>query len=799
MLRNLRYALRQHTRAPAVTAVAVVALGLGIGANSVCFTFINSLLLHPLPFRDLGSLVRVWQTYPQRGFTHDMVSAPDFLDWREQARSFAHLAAFSGWDANLTGVDEPERLEGFAVSADFFPALGMPPLLGRTFTRAEEQPGNNQVVILSHGFWQRRFASDPQIIGRTISLNGLHYAVVAVMPPDFDFPLSTDVWCPLLLGPEQRAVREARYLFVLGRLAPGHTLDQARAEMDSIAAGLASQYPRTNGGRGVRIQTIRSVINQVTDRFTMVLMAAAGFVLLLACANVANIQLSRVLSRQKEMALRATLGAGRWHVIRQMMTESALLAGAGAVAGLLLASWDISIFPATIPPEVFKWVPGMKHVKVDGTVLAFSAGLALLTAILCGIAPALQACRRVDLGEALKEGGRIAAGGERHPLRKALVAAEVALALLLLVAAGLMVKTFRGMMVFDLGYQPRHLLTLSTSLPAAHYGNPARVRAFYEQSVEHIGRLPQVIAAGSSGGDAMLSDFRVVGQPPREAREAPPGMQLVTGDYLTAMGIPILAGRAITSADGGAAPKPVAVISDSVARRYWGSTARALGGRFEARGYQFPVFTVVGVSGDLKEWFSKERQSTIYLPCALMPQFNASFAIRTRGNPADVAPAVREAIHKLDREQPVYDLTTGEKFLDAQTSGVRAAAGMMSVFAAIALLLAVTGIYGVVSYAVAQRTHEIGIRLALGAQPAGVLRMVILQALRIAAAGLAIGLVAAFLLTHAMASALYGVISLDVFTFAGFAVLLAAAAGFAAWLPARRATRIDPMQALRYE
>jgi putative ABC transport system permease protein len=798
MWQDFRYAFRVLMKSPALTTIAVAALALGIGANTVCFTTVNVILLRPLPFHDLGSLVQVWQTYPQRGYSHDMVSPPDFLDWRGRTRSFAHLSALTAWDANLTGVDEAERLQGFAVSHDFFPALGMPPLAGRTFSAAEEQPGKDQVVVISHGLWQRRFACDPHIAGKKISLNGLGYAVVGVMPLDFDFPLATDVWKPLAFSPAERDSRDSRYLAVLGRLKDSASVDQASAEMSSLTQALAAQYPRTNAGRGVRIQTIRSSINNVTDRFTLVLMAAAGFVLLLACSNVANIQLARTLTRQKEMALRMALGAGRRQIVRQMLAESLLIALAGGLLGLLLAAWDADASAKYIPPEVLRWVAGMKYMRVDRTVLAFNAAISMLTGILCGIAPALHAARQVNLVEALKSGGKIAVGGERHTVRRALVVAEVALALLLLVAAGLMVNTFRGIAVFDVGYDTRNLVTMNTSLPGARYATPAAARIYFDEAVERLSRIPGVKAAGGSAA-APLGDFRVEGQPPREAREPVPDLRLVAGDYFRAMGMPILYGRPIASADSGAAPQHVAVISESVARRYWKTPKLALGARILPAGANLPPLTVVGVTGDLKDWFRHAPWSTIYIPNALMPQAHLSLAIRTHGAPESVMLAAQRELHDLDRNQPLYDVTTGEQYMDAQTSGVRISAVMMAVFAGIALVLAVTGIYGIVSYTVAQRTHEIGVRLALGASPAGVLRLVVAQVLRVTLTGLLIGLAAALILTRVMASALYGVVSLDPSTFAAFALVLAFAAAAAAWFPARRATRIDPIQALHYE
>lgn len=795
---DLRYGARILFKTPGVTLVAVVALALGIGANTVMFTGVNAILLSPLPFEGLDRIVRVWDTDLKHGATRLMVSGADFLEWRDQSKSFEDIAAYRDWSVNLTGVDDPERLQGCAVLPSFFGVLGMPPQMGRVFSPSEEQPGNDQVVVISYGLWKRRFAADSKIVGKSLLLNGNPYVVTGVMPPDFDYPLGTEVWKPLAV--DGRNNRNARNLFVLARLKQDVSIGQARAEMSAIARRLARQYPVTNAYHGVRIRPVRESINKTPGRFVLILMTAAGFVLLLACANVANIQLARMTSRRKEMAVRATLGASRWRIGRQILVESLLLTGLGAGLALVVAVWGVDLTRASIPAQVYKWIHGLRHMELDGTVLAFTVGIATLASLLCGAVPALQVSRR-NLSETLKEGGRSTAlTGEQRSLRNPLVVAEVALALVLLVGAGLMVKVFRQVMSFDVGFNPQNLLTMSISLPGTKYREPDSIRAFYDRVLEQLRARPEVESAGATNsGSAAMQDFRIEGHPAPPLGESLPGVELVSSGYFAAMDIPVLRGRPILAQDGAAKGAPVAVISETVFHRYWQELEDPIGARIHIGGYGFPPLTVVGVAGDLKDWFSGERQPVVYLPDALTPEPSMMLVIRTRGDPTTFAGAARAQIASVDRDLPVYDVKTMEQSLNEQTSGVRLSAQMMGVFAVIALLLAATGIYGVMSYSVAQRSHDIGVRMALGAEAKDVLRLVLGQALKLAATGLAIGAGAAFALTRLMSSVLYGVVALDVFTFASFAFLLCGTALLAGYIPARRATKAGPMKALRYE
>jgi putative ABC transport system permease protein len=798
-VQDLRYGIRILTGSPAATVIAVLALGLGIGANACMFTSVQAVLLKPLPFEDLDSIVRIWDSDPKHGATYNMVSPADFVDWREQSRSFEHMGAFASWDANMTGVSDPERLQGYAVSPGFFFALGMQPLLGRSFWASEEIPGRDQVVVLSHGLWQRRFAGDRGILGKQIAIDGNNYDVVGVLPPDFDFPLGTDVWKPLALSAEQRNSRDGRILFVLGRLKRGVSAGQAGAEMEAISGRLAARYPQTNDGHGARVQRLRDVLNMVTDRFIIVLTAAAGFVLLLACSNVASIQLARTNSRVRELALRATLGAGRSRIARQLLVENILLAAMGAALGIAFAFWGLSLIRLGIPPQVYRWVAGLRNMRIDGTVLAFTAGVALLTGILCGIGPALQASRRRDLGETLKEGGRSTSSGGRQSLRKALVVAEVAMTLVLLVSAGMMVKAFQHMMTFDMGFNPKNLISMRQSLPATKYREASLVRSYYERVLENLRRVPDVTAVGAAGSDAQMTVFRVEGQAPALPGEPLPGMQLIAGDYFAAMGMKVTRGRPLTVRDEGPNPAHVAVVSEGVVRRWWKNSQDPIGTVIRVGRYDIPPLTVVGVVGDVKDWFTGAGQPTVYISSAHMPQLSMGLVARTNKDSGRTLSIARAQVQVVDPNQPVYDVKSMEQILNEQTSGVRMAAVMMSGFAVIALLLAVTGTYGIVAFSVSQRTQEFGIRMALGARSRDVLALVTGQAVRLTAFGLVIGACAAFGVAGLMSSVLYGIVSPDPLTFAGLSTVLAVSAVLAGYLPARRATKVDPIVALRCE
>jgi putative ABC transport system permease protein len=801
LLRDFRFAGRVLAKSPGATSVAVLALAVGIGVNASCFVWLDALVLHPLPYPNIERIMTLWETIPKLRAERDAVASANFLDWREQSRSFDEVAAYQPWDVNLTGVGDPERIQACLASPRFFALLGMKPALGRTFLNDEAEPARDGVVVLSHGFWQRRFASAPDAVGKQLSLGGRSYTVVGVMPADFDFPLATELWAPLTFANDEKSQRAVHNLLVLGRLKSGTPVAQARAEMETIAHRLEQQYPQTNEARSVKIVPVRELTNNVTDHFVMILVGAAAFVLLLACANVANLQLARATGRQQEMAVRAALGASRFRIARQLIVESIVIASLGGGLGLWLAIWNVDFQKSNVPEQVLKWVAGMRNLHIDANVVAFTLAASLVAGILCSlpsIGQLLFGKTTAGLAEALKEGGRTSSDGPgRSRLRSALVVAEVALALVLLVGAGLMVKTFQGMLAINAGFNPKNLLTMSVALPASQYRGNAQIAAFYDRALRGLESIPEVKAAGASGYFGTAEGLYIEGRPEPRPGEPRPTIRAVSEHYFQAIGIPIVEERSISRQDGAESPR-IALVSESVARHYW-PASDAVGRRIKLGNAQSPWLTVVGVCGDIKDWFTGEPQPAAYVPYPQTPQLSMQLLMRTVGDPMQIANAARAEVHDVDRNQPVYDLKSMEESISEQTSGVRSAAITMSTYAAIALLLAVTGIYAVIAYSVAQRTHEIGLRLALGAGHGDIVRMVVGQAFRLAAIGLAIGIPVAFILTRIMASALYGVVSVDALTFVAFTFALAAAALFAGYIPARRATRVDPVIALHHE
>ena len=798
LLHDIRFSIRVLTKSPGVTMVAVLALALGIGANAVTFSGVRALVLEPFPFHNLDRVVRVWDTDVKHGATMNMISTGDYLDWRAQSRSFEGLAAFNAWNGKLTENGEAERLEGAIVSPDLFMLLGVEPLLGRPFDRTAEQPGNESVVVLSYGLWQRRFGSDVRIVGRSISLDDRPYTVMGVMPHDFDFPAAAQLWVPLSFTPKSASNRDGRWLFVVGRLRDGVSIDQASADVEGVARRLGEIYP-ADREHGILIRRLREVTNLVTDRFVLIGFAAAGFVLLLGCANVTNIQLARATSRLKESAIRAAIGASGWRVARQLLIENVLLGCASSILGLILARWMLGLERASIPAQVYKWVSGLHNLEVNPSVLLFSAGAAMAAGVLCGLAPAWRAASQRSLPDSLKEGRGAGEGSRQGRLRVVLVVAEVALAAVLLVASGLLVGTFRRMAQLNVGFDPRNLLTMELTVPKGSR-EPEAVRQYFADVLRHVRALPQVraAAAGNTGGVA-INQFQITGQPPSRPGEEPPQLRLVTCGYFEAIGLPLVKGRYFTEQDVSQDPRTALIVSESVARRFWKSAGDPVGANATIRPYLFPSFTIVGVVRDTRDWFTNAPDMTVYVLNDEMPQWGLRLAVRTYGDPAKAIGPVRMQVQTVDRSEPIYDAKTMEQFFDEALSGVRLSTWMMGVFAAISLILSASGVYGVVSYSVARRTHEIGVRMALGAAAGEVRRHILAQALRPALIGTALGIAGALALTRLMSSALYGVVALEPATFAGVALMLAVAALVAAYVPARRASAIDPVSALREE
>ncbi len=801
-LQDARYGLRMLLKRPGFTAVAIITLALGIGANTAIFSVLNAVLLRPLPFKDPDRLVMVWETNAKYDIRTGVTSYAAFRDWKEQNQVFESMVASAGQSFNLTADDEPERVSGMRVSPEVFEFTGTKPVLGRGFLQEEEQPGRNRVVLLGHALWQRRFGSDPRVVGKPIILNAESYTVIGVLPPDFLTPSGwimarVDVLVPLVVSSE----RTSYYITVMARLKPGVTLAQAQSNMESIAAGLAEQYPDTNRGRGVNLVPAHEQVVGKTRGALMIFFGVVVFVLLIACVNVANLALARATSRQKEIAVRSALGASRSRLVRQLLTESIILAVAGGGAGLLLTMWGIDSLVAIIPDTV----PRAKEINIDGRVLGFTLVVSLLAGLVFGLVPALQASKP-NLNEALKEGGRSGwLGGGRNRIGSLLLVSEVALSLVLLIGAGLMIKSFIRLLNVAPGFDRQNTLTMLIALPRQKYGQSEQQRAFFQQLLERVGALPGVEAAGAVNSLPLSQSqegryFAVEGDT-RNVDEVDPGAgyRTVSPGYFRAMGIPLLTGRSFTERDAQGAPGAV-IINQEMARRFF-YDADPLGKRIKFSTREDARWSeVVGVVGDVRHHaLDQERNSEIYASYLQRPSGGMYLVARTASDSSGIASAIRDEVRAIDKDQPIDDINTMEQRLSASVAPRRFPMVLLSIFAAVALALASAGIYGVMSYSVTQRTHEIGVRMALGAQPADVLRLVVGQGVLLASIGVGAGLVSAVALTRLMSSLLFGVSPTDPVTFAAVSVLLAGVALGACFIPARRAAKVDPMVALRYE
>jgi len=787
---NLRFTLRSLRASPGYTFAAVLSLAIGIGANLCAFVSVNSIILHPFPFPDIDRVMLLGETSSKLGWHRDPVAPANYFDWKENSRSFASLSAVRPWDALLTGTGEPERVIAARVTADFFGTLGMAPATGRGFVDHECQPGADNVVVVSRAFQKSHVVS----LGQTVSLDGRASTIIGVMPDDFDFPLATEIWAPLAYNPEGKARRSGPELAVVGRLKPDATVERARGEMAVLAATLARRYPQSNDGRGISIEPIRQM-NEITSRFLVIILCAAGFVLLLACANIGNLQLARFTARQREFGLRAALGASRFRLIRQLLTECVAISAAGGVLGWVTGAWQLGIMKRSIPAEVLRWVAGLRNLRMDGTVLAFGFVISVAAGIACGLPSIYQLLRRRSserLNESLKEGGRGTVSGHAgNRARTILVSTEVALALVLLVGAGLMVRTFGRMMAFHTGTDPKGVLTLEvTPSPAVQTGQ------FYQRALAEMSTLSGIESAAISGG-VTAAQWEIEGRDKPGAGEPRPDRAAISSQYFQTMRIPMVAGRSIGEQDGPEATR-VVVLSQSLAHYYW-REASPLGQGIRLGGASSPWLTVVGVCGDVRDWFGGQNQPMAYVSYRQDPPPGVRFALRTARDPIASAVAARMAIRRVDANQAIYNVKSMEQIFAEQTSGVRSAAAVMSIDAGIALLLALMGAYSVSSFFVAQRTQEFGVRVALGASPRAIVRMVLAETARTSAAGLAVGMAAALALCVTMSHVLYGVVAIEPLTIGGLTAMLALAALVAAYLPARRATRIDPMIALRSE
>jgi putative ABC transport system permease protein len=803
---DLKYGARQLARAPGFTIVAVLTLALGIGANTAIFSVVHAVLLQPLPYSEPDRLLALAEADSSGPFPIT-TSFGTFQEWKARSSSFERMALHRGWSPTLLTREGPERLQARRVSAEFFSLLRVRPALGRDFQGDEDRPQQWRVVIVSHGLWERRFSADPELIGKTISLNGTAFIVVGVLPQEFrpvffsDAASPVELWAPLgYAAQDPFACRSCRHLQAVGRLRDGVGLEEARAELNAIERSLVREFPNDFAPDSfVAATPLRDDLVGRVRPVLFLLLGTVGFVLLIGCANVANLLLARAAGRERELAIRSALGAGRVRLLRQLLTESILLALLGGVAGLLLSLWAIELLLAFDPENV----PRLENVRLDSPVLLATLLLSVLTGLLVGVVPALQPAR-LNLSTALKEGGRGTAGAGHARLRGLLVSAEIALACLLVVGAGLLLKSFVLLLDVDPGFEPRNLLTLNTYALGPRYPEMKPVAQFYADAFSRILALPGVEAVGaitplplSSGFDR--AGFHIEERPVATDAEAPSvDRYIVTGDFLRALGVPLLAGRDFTKEEK-ATDAGVALISRSVARDFWPSED-PIGKRIKLGGSVDPWRTIIGVVGDVRHYGLHAPPShQVYLTGAAEPGFGLTLVVRTTTPPARLERAVRGAIWSVDSERPIYAVATMEEIVAASIAQRRFALFLLAAFAGLALLLAVVGVYGAMAYSVAQRSQEIGIRMALGASAREILRLVVGQSLRLILPGVALGLLGAGLLARLLATLLYQVRPTDPTTFAAVSLLLMAVALAACYVPARRATRVDPMTALRYE
>jgi predicted permease len=802
---DLRYSMRMLRKHPGFTLIAVLTLSLGIGANTAIFSIVNAVLLRPFPYESPEQLVIPGESnIGARGNT--TLSYPNFADWKDDRKVFASATAVrSNENYNLTGAGEPERLMGRLVSAGFLTTLGIQPLLGRDFVPDDDRQGATPTAILSYGVWSRRFGNDPNIVGKQITLNNVGYTVVGVTPQSFQYGLDADITVPIGLSAERFKARGADPgIGAVARLKPGVTLEQAETELNLIYARMEQQYPESNTGRRCYLTPLHESFVGDVRQPLLILLGSVGLVLLIACANVANLLLVRSAARQREMSVRVALGASGWRITRQLLTESIVLAAIGGLFGVLLAWWGTSFIAYQLPDSI----PRLREAYLDLRVLGFTLGVSLITGLAFGLAPALQASR-LNLTEALKEGER-GSSGNRHRLRSVLVVAEVALTLTLLVGAALLIQSFRRVLHVDPGFRPENLLTMQVSV---HNADGRQVANFFQRLQENLRQLPGVKSVAVSNGLPLCAAnnpiFVIVGRPlPEKGKEPGATRYTVSDDYFQTMGIDLLKGRVFNRQDTPESP-PVVLIDEALAQQHF-QHEDPIGQRLAQSTSGTPSLEIVGVVRHVEHSGLDEQGTTrrpqIYtsfsqIPVDRLPGFTRRINVltRTEVEPASLAPAVRGAIAAVNKDQAVFNVRTMDEIVSQSVAPRRFSMMLLSVFAVVALVLASIGIYGMMSYTVAQRTREIGLRMTLGAQPGNVLRLVIAQAMRLTIVGVGLGLIAAFALTRTMSTLLFGVSATDPLTFVSLSLLLALVALLACWMPARRATKVDPLVALRSE
>ena len=801
LFQDLRYALRQLRKTPGFTAVALLTMALGIGANVAIFSVVNAVLLRPLPYKDPGRLVYVWSAEKARGIPQSTVSIPDLDDWRQQNRVFEGIAGFTSGTFNLSGGETPAQVNGLSATANLFDVLGVKPELGRTFAPDEEQWGKHRVVILSHSLWQQSFGGDRMVTGKEVTLNAEPYTVIGVLPAEASSPdAQVRLWVPVSVPPGTPISRDQRFLRVMARVKPGVSLAQAQADMSAIAGRLEQTFQENNGVTSYLVTAQEQIIGGVRPAL-LVLLSAVLLVLLIACTNLASLLLARSAERQTEFAIRAVLGSGRFRMARQLLTESLTLALLGGGLGVLLGFWSTHFLHQLLSKEI----PKAQDIHIDTTVLGFALGLSVITGLVFGLAPALQSFRNSP-NESLKERGRgLASGLRTRRIRNVLVVGELALALVLLVGAGLLVDSLRHLRSINPGFAPEEVLTAEVSLPFAKYRDNSQRIAFFQNVLDRLRALPGVQSAGATlsmplgGGGRYWMGLEIEGRP-NPSRESVPvvAYSQITPGYLEALHIPLLAGRRFDEHDNSNSRK-VALISQSLARRYF-SNEDPIGKVIRLNSVSYAV---VGVVGDAVVDNIKDSGMTAVYVVHSQAADGASgdmvLAVRTASGPLTVAAAMREAVRSLDKDQSIADIQTLEQTIDTSLGQPRLNTWLLASFSTLALVLALVGIYGVMSYSVTQRSHEIGIRMALGAAREDVLKLVVTHAVVLTAAGISLGLVGAFSLTRFLKSLLYGVQPTDWATFLMACLVMALTAGLSGYIPARRATKVDPMVALRYE
>ena len=804
LLQDLRYGARTLWKNPGFTLIAVVTLSLGIGANTAIFTVVNAALLRGLPYRAPERLVHLFETTPQKAFAQREFSYPDYQDY-QRSQAFEGLGAYTGGGGILTGRGEPQRIFAPAASANFFSVLGVEPLLGRTFREGEDKPGAERVTVLTYGMWRRVFGGDPGVIGQTLTVSNNQYTVVGVLPPSFQFALrQADLWLPYQPTPNQLSRRFMHGTNLIGRLRPGVSLEQAHAETSAITQRIAEEHKESHAGTRLLLTPLQEQVTGSVKPALLALLAAVGFVLLMVCANVASLLLARSLARQKEIALRAALGATRVRIIRQLLTEATLLSSLGGLGGLLVAGLGLDALMAALPQNQLAALPFFETLRLDPGILLFALALALLTGLVFGLAPALQASR-LDLQGALKDGGRSSGGVAGQRLRSALVGSEIALAVVLLVGAGLMMKSLLRLMQVNLGFDPTNVLTMTVVLPAGKYTDTNRMVAYYQQAQERLAALPGVTGAGAVSQLPLqpgnTTRFIVEGEPaPPPGQETEANIRVASANYFQALGIPLAQGRNFAESDKADATR-VAIINQSLAEKLFGGRS-AVGRRLLFPSFPNQSVEIVGVVGDVKTTgLDQAVRPVLYYPFTQNASIATNLVLRAKVDAAAVANAARNECRALEPDVAIFNVQTMETLI-AQTPAAfmrRAPAWLTGIFAGVALLLAALGVYGVVSYSVSQRTREIGVRMALGARGADILKLVLRQGLSLTLIGVASGTVAALALTRWLDSLLYEVSARDPLTFALVIGALTLVALLACYIPARRAAKVEPVVSLRHE